>query len=269
MGHSVLQTIFIILYGRPFQARSDHRCLKWLRTFKEPKRQVARWIEMLQEYDFEVLHRPGQIHSNADALSRKPCKQCGIYIAHSAAITGTLAASVENTWLLNWSNEELLHQQQNDPDITQVLNWLEDDTLPETFPSSTSHAVQSLWSQTQQLVVKDQLFYRIWEDVAGGGANRRQLYILPHKLVPIVLKQLHDASTAGHLGVQKTLGKLKQRFYWVGQRKDVEEWCHHCDICASRKFPLKHPKAPLVPSFISNPLDRIAIDILGSLPTTP
>ena len=60
-----------------------------------------------------------------------------------------------------------------------------------------------------------------------------------------------------------------KRFYWVGQRKDVEEWCHHCDICASRKFPLKHPKAPLVPSFISNPLDRIAMDILGSLPTTP
>ena len=103
----------------------------------------------------------------------------------------------------------------------------------------------------------------------GGGANRRQQYILPQKRVSIVLKQLHDASTAGHLGVQKTLGKLQQRFYWVGQRKDVEEWCHHCDICASRKFPLKHPKAPLVPSFISNPLDRIAIDILRSLPTTP
>ena len=61
------------LYSHPFQPRSDHHCLKWLRTFKEPKGQVARWIEMLQEYDFEVLHRLGQIHSNADALSRKPC----------------------------------------------------------------------------------------------------------------------------------------------------------------------------------------------------
>ena len=91
------------LYGHPFQARSDHRCLKWLRTFKEPKGQVARWIEMLQEYDFYVLHILGQIHSNADALSRKPCKQCGIYIAHSAAIMGTLATSVENTWLPNWT----------------------------------------------------------------------------------------------------------------------------------------------------------------------
>ena len=51
------------LYGHPFQARSDHRCLKWLRTFKEPGGPVARQIEMLQEYDFEVLHRPRQIHS--------------------------------------------------------------------------------------------------------------------------------------------------------------------------------------------------------------
>lgn len=57
---------------------------------------------------------------------------------------GTLAASVENYWLPHWSNEDLLHQQQKDPDITQILNWLEDDILPETLSFSTSHAVQSL-----------------------------------------------------------------------------------------------------------------------------
>ena len=34
--------------------------------------QYARWAMILQEFDFDVLHRPGKQHQNADALSRLP-----------------------------------------------------------------------------------------------------------------------------------------------------------------------------------------------------
>jgi predicted nucleic-acid-binding Zn-ribbon protein len=43
----------------------------------QPEGQLARWLEVLSEYDMEIIHRPGNKHSNADALSRVPCKQCG------------------------------------------------------------------------------------------------------------------------------------------------------------------------------------------------
>ena len=46
-------------------------------SFKEPEGQMARWLEKLQEYDFEIQHRRGRKHTNADALSRLPCKQYG------------------------------------------------------------------------------------------------------------------------------------------------------------------------------------------------
>ena len=48
----------------------DQNALRWLRSFKEPKGQVARWIERLAEFDFTIEHRPGRLHGNADALSR-------------------------------------------------------------------------------------------------------------------------------------------------------------------------------------------------------
>ena len=64
------------LYGRRFLLRTDHASLTWLLSFKEPEGQVARWIEALQDYDFEVQHRAGHLHSNADALSRCPCEDC-------------------------------------------------------------------------------------------------------------------------------------------------------------------------------------------------
>ena len=65
------------LLGRRFTLRTDHGSLTWLRNFKEPEGQLARWLERLQEFDFEILHLRGRKHTNADALSRRPCRQCG------------------------------------------------------------------------------------------------------------------------------------------------------------------------------------------------
>jgi len=57
----------------------DHVSLKWLMFFKDLEGQLARWLERLQQYDFEVLYRKSRIHGNADGLSRRQCEtdDCG------------------------------------------------------------------------------------------------------------------------------------------------------------------------------------------------
>ena len=57
------------LLGRAFQLRSDHGSLTWLANFKEPKGQLARWLEKLQEFNFRIIYRAGKQHGNADSLS--------------------------------------------------------------------------------------------------------------------------------------------------------------------------------------------------------
>ena len=79
---------------------------------------------------------------------------------------------------------------------------------------------------------------------------------------------LHDTMTAAHLGSQKTLEKIKQRFYWYECRDDVEYWCRTCDICASRKPPHRRAKAPMKQYSVGYPLESIAIDCLGPLPSS-
>lgn len=59
------------LLGQKFLLRTDHGSLRWLFDFKDPRGQVARWLEVLAQYDFDIEHRPGTRHQNADGLSRK------------------------------------------------------------------------------------------------------------------------------------------------------------------------------------------------------
>ena len=34
--------------------------------------QLARWLTLIEQYDYEVVHRPGVKHGNVDGLSRRP-----------------------------------------------------------------------------------------------------------------------------------------------------------------------------------------------------
>ena len=60
------------LLGRRFKIRSDHQPLKWMFNLRDPSGQVARWLEILSAYQFQVEYRPGKKHNNADGLSRRP-----------------------------------------------------------------------------------------------------------------------------------------------------------------------------------------------------
>ena len=69
------------LLGRKFLIRTDHSALRWVMTFRNPTDQMARWIELLSQFDFEMSHRAGKGHTNADGLSRITCdpEECMCY----------------------------------------------------------------------------------------------------------------------------------------------------------------------------------------------
>src|SRR5215207_10076645 len=56
----------------PFKVITDHSALKFLQTADMPSGKRARWIMYLQQFTFEIIHRPGKENKNADALSRIP-----------------------------------------------------------------------------------------------------------------------------------------------------------------------------------------------------
>src|SRR6266568_1909979 len=66
------------LLGCKFKVRSDHAALRYLRSATELIGQQGRWLATLEEFDFELAHRAGLLHGNADSMSRKtPCEEGG------------------------------------------------------------------------------------------------------------------------------------------------------------------------------------------------
>ena len=282
----------VYLYGRKFLLRTDHSALQWLLSFRHPEGQIARWLERLQQYDFVVKHRAGTKHGNADALSRRPClleicKHCdrldslrtpqmttkaelpesqsrSDQISHnSLPLVATLSLSTGTG-----SPEELRCAQLGDPDIKPVLIWKESQEEKPDWEEIApySHNTKIYVGQWESLTIINGVLYRLWETPAGD-VTLKQL-ILPKALRPKVLQQLHNLPTSGHLGVAKTLGRVRQRFYWIQCRRDVQDWCRNCDVCAQRKGPQKRTRAPMKKYNVGSPMERIAMDILGPLPTS-
>ena len=124
------------LYGKQFLLRTDHGSLRWLLNFKNPEGQVARWIEVLAPFDMKIEHRPGRLHGNADALSRRVCKQCGRdcvvqenqpSTAHARHLhqSGTEDKSDQNV-------EDLQTGQTNDQEVELVKEWVQQGNRPDS-----------------------------------------------------------------------------------------------------------------------------------------
>lgn len=58
------------LDGVHFTIVTDHSALQWLHKMKDPHGRLARWAMKLQQFDFDIIHKPGKLNTVPDALSR-------------------------------------------------------------------------------------------------------------------------------------------------------------------------------------------------------
>ena len=277
------------LLGRQFTLRTDHSALKWLQTLKEPEGQLARWLEQLQEYEFEIIHRPGKQHSNADALSRRPpCSQCNRDDCAQSNPECTTGKTQQQSLKMNALQEEdtsavitaesrstntscdeesddMRVAQLSDDVLGSILRLKEINQQPEEATlAGMSHEARQLHQQWAQLIVQDGVLYRKVENQDGHDFHLQ--LVVPRSRKESILQEAHGGSLSGHLGGNKTFKRIKERFYWPGYSHDTREWCRTCPNCAARKNPPQQRKGPLQNMRAGYPMQTVATDIMGPFP---
>ena len=82
-----------------------------------------------------------------------------------------------------------------------------------------------------------------------------------------ILNLCHDAKTAGHLGIEKTLELVLRNYYWPGIRAFVKQYCRTCDTCARNKSSRHAPYGHLHPLPIPEGVwDSVSMDYIVKLP---
>ncbi|XP_038154197.1 uncharacterized protein LOC119791901 [Cyprinodon tularosa] len=310
------------LLGRRFLLRTDHNSLVWLFRFKNPQGQLARWLEEMSQYDFEIEHREGRRHLNADGMSRKdgdgsescdcyeagqdvaslPCHGC----AHCQRLDQQWAKFTEDVddvvplavrrlttnedegnrtkeqpkdpvtegtgtpatnWLQPVTQEEWALEQRKDPVLSKLHQWIEKGELPTRDEVSLeSPAARKYWLCWPQIELHHGVLVYRWERADGG--QPRHLLLVPTSMQMELIRACHDPPHGGHLGIDKTLQRLKQSYHWYAMGGDVQLFVQKCQNCTTRKTAGPTTKAALQSYQTGAPLDRLQLDILGPFPVS-
>ena len=126
--------------------------------------------------------------------------------------------------------------------------------------------MKTLWRQWDRLQVVSGMLYREW--VKDDVNDTMLQLVVPHTLRKDVLHFYHDIPSAAHLGTDKMLDKIRLSYYWPGLTEDAKKYCDTCDQCKATKLLRKSNRAPLGQYHVGEPMERVALDILGPLPLT-
>jgi hypothetical protein len=230
--------------GSPVTVISDHQPLKWLLSLKSPSGQLARWALRIQGYDLKIDYVPGRQNLVADTLSRPPCK----HAEDTACDVCTVTVDVPTR-----SPAEIRAEQKKDPELLKIIDSFE-----------SNHDDFSKWTERGYVMANGILHrYSGEEDVEDA-----QLVVPSHER-PRIMQDYHDAPTAGHYGVERTLKRIAHRYYFTGMRHYVTEYLKNCADCQRYKASTQKPAGLVQTPAYNRRFEVLSVDLFGPLPETP
>jgi len=169
-------------------------------------------------YQFTVVSIPGKKNCGPDAVSRIPTPPPSSQIASSY-----VAADIEPAIIASTTSH---HSITNDSHLNKILEHSATDhqykvlldTLLSGFPDdrqSLPPEIKEFWSMRNDLYVLENLIF---------SAGRP---FIPKSMRPHLLAELH----IGHQGVNTMKTNARQRFFWLGMNRSIQQIRDNCQRC--------------------------------------
>ena len=125
-----------------------------------------------------------------------------------------------------WEHQDLRREQLADNDLGPLIREIEAGRRPEWRDISNRDPIyKSYWAQWKSVALRDGVLVRHWE--SAGGKKTAQVVVSQSKVDEVLTKLLGGAS-GGQRGANKTMDRVRQRYYWLLLRDDVERCCRQC-----------------------------------------
>ncbi|GBG62952.1 hypothetical protein CBR_g34652 [Chara braunii] len=218
------------LLGRFFYVRTDHQTLKWMRTQPVLSDAMKRWIEVIEQYDFEPQYIKGEYNKVVDTLSRRP------------DFSGAL---ITEFGLADDVTHSLVEAYREDQFMSEIIRRLEANDKITSFEFELVNGLlflEKAWNK--RLCVPNREFLR-----------------------SLFLGECHDAT--GYFGFKKTAANLLQRFWWPMMMRDAKLYVETCQVCQRDKPCTQAPLGLLKPLPIpERPGESLSMDFMDTLVTS-
>ena len=273
------------LHGTQFTLETDHKPLETLMKKSQLNAKCERWRMLLQSYDFVVKHIFGISNAVPDYLSRSPVDNASedtddvqeptvsptsgvspflssVNLVTTRSHTRKLAASKISQSPSSSTNPSTPSSSSTQPiesttSLSNSISTTSTCVLPSNFTGDLGILQRA---QTSDSVLKNIIdhitetrFSRTFSMDNGllmfTGTNGKSVPCVPAGTIRHQIMQLyHDTAANGaHFGRDKTLRKIRDRYYWHSMNKDISHYVRSCILCTQnnpiRRKPAGHLKS--------------------------
>ena len=276
-----LKNFRYLVYGYEVTIYTDHRPLSFLFRKSLPEGALGRWAVLTQEYDPKIIYVKGKLNNLADALSRIPYslpelektgedlkkvaskedyEEMPSHIANVRESKPLPKVLKERVPELAWTVEELIKEQRRDSQLAVYFSHL-------TSNSSPNQNYKPPNDLPDYMISSGILHKRITTQRCGEEVVYWTV-VVPKTLIRRAVLLCHDSFEFGHLGVARTLIKLKTHFFFSNMNTLATEIIKCCEEC-QRYNHLPPQRTPIrTYPLPRKPWEEVAMDIMGPLPMT-
>ncbi|TYK21801.1 pol protein [Cucumis melo var. makuwa] len=240
------------LCGEKIQIFTDHKSLKYFFTQKKLNMRQRRWLELVKDYDCEILYHTGNANVVAVALSKK--------VAHSAALitkqapllrdferveiavsVGEVASQLAQLSVQPTLRQRIIVAQLNDPYLVEKRRLVK-----------TGQGEDFSISSDDGLTFEGRLC------VSEDSAVKTEL-----------LTEAHSSPFTMHPGSTKMYQDLRSVYWWRNMKREVANFVSRCLVCQQVKAPRQRPAGLLQPLSVPGwKWKSVSMDFITGLPKT-